>query len=386
VLSIPAEDLIEEVFEAYRADPIVLDVDAMTSPGATDTTVLVPGFDRQVPVDGTAVEWHVPFNGDELLFQVRPSSFSLNPPRAEVRGQILVLRHEGRSPLDPAVVKSSLNSTLSEINKGLDNQRAELERFNDQLREDLGTLMAERRAKVLRDRELDAFLEVPVRDRPARASNFSVDPPRLPTPAIRRASTYSAPFSPEPAISEEGFSAIITELASVTAAVERLPETFTGMPEESLRDVLLVVLNNRFGPASGETFSRRGKTDIFIPYGSDQRAVFIAECKWWNGPSTVRPAVDQLLRYLTWRDTKAALILFSKRVDPTAVAAKAHEELVNVSVFKRHAPTVADQPTFVFQHPDDSSREIKVALLIVPVISHSSAPEGRTTLGARISG
>ncbi|HJT91374.1 MAG TPA: hypothetical protein VJ777_05460 [Mycobacterium sp.] len=372
VLSVPIEDLTEEVFDAYRANPIVLHEERVTSTGATDITVYVQGFDREVPVEGTAVEWHIPFDGDDVLFQVRPSSFTLNPPTAEVRGRMLVLRHEGRAPLDPASVKGTFMSRLTEIEKWLDNQRAELEPFNEQLRNDLRTLIEQRQTKVLRDRELDTFLEVPVPDRTQRSSVFSVDPPRLPTPSVRRTSGGSQPFSPEPAISNDGFSAILAELASVTAAVERLPQTFAGMPEESLRDVLLVVLNNRFGPASGETFSRRGKTDIFIPYGADQRAVFIAECKWWQGPSKVGPAVDQLVGYLTWRDTKAALILFSARADPSAVARKAQEELASHRLFKRRGPNVADQPTFVLHHPDDRNREIEVALLIVPVIASSS--------------
>lgn len=114
--------------------------------------------------------------------------------------------------------------------------------------------------------------------------------PAPPAPEVQ-AKRDAPPFAPEPAISEDGYAAIVGEIASVTAAVERLPSTFAAMPEESLRDVLLVVLNNRFGPASGETFSCKGKTDIFIPYGGDQRAVFIAECKWWSGPAALGRAV-----------------------------------------------------------------------------------------------
>jgi len=36
------------------------------------------------------------------------------------------------------------------------------------------------------------------------------------------------------------------------------------MHEEVLREVVLVILNNQFGPAVGELFSRSGKTDIAI--------------------------------------------------------------------------------------------------------------------------
>ena len=106
------------------------------------------------------------------------------------------------------------------------------------------------------DRKLDAFLDVPVLGRPNASSSFNVDPPKRQRPVAVERLTSSPGFAPEPAISDDGFAAILSEIESVTTAVQRLPKTFTLMPEESLRDVLLVVLNNRFGLATGETFSR----------------------------------------------------------------------------------------------------------------------------------
>lgn len=153
----------------------------------------------------------------------------------------------------------------------------------------------------------------------------------------------------------------------MTAAVQRLPKTFMPMPEESLRDVLLVVLNNRFGPATGETFSRRGKTDIFIPWGGDERAVFIAECKWWKGPRAFGKAIDQLLGYLTWRDSRAGLIVFVRDGSPTEIGEKAHATLQTHPSFKRMSVN-AERATYTLATPDDKRRELHVALLIIPVL------------------
>ena len=63
------------------------------------------------------------------------------------------------------------------------------------------------------------------------------------------------------------------------------------------------------GQATGETFRREGKTDIRIE--DDNRAAFVAECKIWHGKSGLHGALDQLLGYLTWRDCKAALVMFN---------------------------------------------------------------------------
>jgi hypothetical protein len=221
-------------------------------------------------------------------------------------------------------------------------------------------------AKVLADRDLDAFLDVPVVGRSNASATFAVDPPSRPRPiAVQQAGDRA--FVPEPAISEDGFLAIISEIESVTTAVQRLPGTFAAMPEESLRDVLLVVLNNRFGPATGETFSRKGKTDIFVPWGGDQRAVFIAECKWWKGPAAFRKAIEQLLGYLTWRDSRAALVIFLRDGNPSEIAEKAAAELQGHASFKR-VKQHSDRSTFTLASSDDKRREIHVALLLVPVL------------------
>ena len=75
----------------------------------------------------------------------------------------------------------------------------------------------------------------------------------------------------------------------------------------------------------GETENGNGKTDILVRYRD--RNAFIGECKIWSGESRFVDAIDQLLSYTVWRDTKAALILFITRVDVTAVIEKAAEVL-----------------------------------------------------------
>ena len=54
---------------------------------------------------------------------------------------------------------------------------------------------------------------------------------------------------------------------------------------------------------------------------SGNMILFIAECKIWKGESQIQSSIDQLLGYLTWRQSKAALILFvrSKNIDNVLV-------------------------------------------------------------------
>src|SRR5207248_3253533 len=79
------------------------------------------------------------------------------------------------------------------------------------------------------------------------------------------------------------------------------------------RDIVLAHLNGHYkGDASGETFRGSGRTDLRIE--AESRAAFVAECKVWKGSQIIQESVDQLLGYLTWRDCKAALVIFNKNV------------------------------------------------------------------------
>ena len=368
VLSTPVPDLVDELFGVYVVNFIELHQDQRSSDGASDIGMSFEGYSgRTVKVPGTRVAIRIPFDGDEVLFDIAPSTYTLNPPRFDVHNGHLVIAHEGRSPLDPEQVKRGIADQVATVEKYLEWQRGDIEPWNDRLRTELAGAVELRRDKVLADRALDQFLEVPIAGRTNTSPTFAVDPPRRPAPRVAGAKQASSGFKPEPAITEEGFGAILDELASVTTAVERLPSTFVGMPEESLRDVILVVLNNRFGPATGETFSRNGKTDILIPYEGDHRAVFIAECKKWRGPKGFGEAIDQLLGYVTWRDTKAALVLFVNSGQPTEVEKKAVAAVREHTAFKR-TQVMAGREVFTFANRDDVNLEVHIALLVIPVI------------------
>jgi hypothetical protein len=96
--------------------------------------------------------------------------------------------------------------------------------------------------------------------------------------------------------------------------MERNPGDYVSWEEEQMRDALLVVLNTHYrGAAVGEAFNAEAKTDILVTV--DNEHVFVGECKWWSGPAdfaatnrTPPSALDQLLNYLTWRETETALV------------------------------------------------------------------------------
>ena len=69
-----------------------------------------------------------------------------------------------------------------------------------------------------------------------------------------------------------------------------------------------MVLSPHFESTTGETFNNAGKTDILIRHEGTN--VFVAECKFWKGKKAHFQTIDQLLNYLTWRDSKSAILYF----------------------------------------------------------------------------
>lgn len=182
----------------------------------------------------------------------------------------------------------------------------------------------------------------------------------------RRAS--SEPFTPEPTITDEDFADIIGDIVGITQSFERLAVTYADMEEERLRDQILAMLGNVYGPATGESFSKRGKSDIYLPWDG-RNSVFLAECKWWTGPKAfTEHDLPQLLdRYVVWRDTHAAMILFIRNKDATAVIDKAIEIVRHHDRYVRDAEAISSAPVFVLHKDHDPDREIKLSLVTAAV-------------------
>lgn len=124
----------------------------------------------------------------------------------------------------------------------------------------------------------------------------------------------------------------------MVGVMERSPHAFKDMGEEDLRSQFLVQLNGHYeGQATGETFNYEGKTDILIRVG--HRNIFIGECKFWKGQQALTKAIDQLLGYATWRDTKTALFVFNRLKNFSAVVIQIPEVVRSHPNFKRRCRT-----------------------------------------------
>jgi hypothetical protein len=144
--------------------------------------------------------------------------------------------------------------------------------------------------------------------------------------------------------------------------MERHPSTYASKQEEDLRDFLLMTLCTHYPNTTGETFNKKGKTDILVRY--EGANVFVGECKFWKGIKSFHETIDQVLGYLTWRDSKAAVVCFVNNIELGPVlqqissGAPQHEQFVRVESMKTESWT-----QFEFRLKSDPTRNVHLAVL-----------------------
>ena len=135
-----------------------------------------------------------------------------------------------------------------------------------------------------------------------------------------------------PVLEPEKFEAILDLLDNGCRQFERTPQAFRQLAEEGLRDILLGSLNAVFqGAAGGETFHGVGKVDIHLRVSRGE--VFVAELKFWEGPGSLREAVDQLRGRLTWRESYGVALVLSRNADFSLVLRSLRETLPSLDGF-----------------------------------------------------
>lgn len=320
---------------------------------------------RPAMVAGERVEVRIPFEGESELFYTKANTFNMNPPRAVIEKNEIVLRYD--TPADqPRDVRVLVDQTLRDIEQHLGWQRDMIDAHNRNLLGAAEQAIHQRRERLLAQSQRAQALGIPIRRRADAPKTYALPTvKRKAVPTLPPATT--AQFKPEPVLAMELYEHILKVVQDMALVMERSPDAFKAMNEEALRQHFLVQLNGQFeGKATGETFNMSGKTDILLREGD--RNVFIAECKFWKGPKVFGEAIDQLLGYATWRDSKTAILVFNRGTETSTVLsgmasiAKAHAN------FKR----AADWPhesgfRYVLHSNGDKNRELILTVLVFHV-------------------
>ena len=372
VLNTSQEDMVEYLVKKWKINPLVVDESGIQMDHG-DAQIDVSGdfrrpmLDRSRPayITGTRVTFYVPFTGDSDLFKCQPSTFSLNPPRATINPNELVFIYDSTKE-QTSGVEGAFRQDLEQTRTHAERINAEVMKFNAALPDKAKQQLAARREKLLQDRNLVESIGFPLRRAQNPPSTF-VTPNVKRRIAPRKPVASTEPFSPEPTLGMDDYEHILSVLSNMVEVMERSPHAFKDMSEEDLRTHFLVQLNGHYdGGATGETFNYEGKTDILIR--EDGKNIFIAECKFWTGPKGLTEALDQLLGYTAWRDTKAALLVFNRDRNTSTVLEGVAKTVPGHPSYKRERPTSSETEfRHVFGRRDDWNREITIAVLVFDV-------------------
>lgn len=329
--------LVENYYAKYEMEPLVIDDEDVTKRSlgraiVTITDTFRYNIDGPTEVDGFEASFSYPFSGDPSLFECRASTFSTSGyPDAEILGSFIRLSYaypvdelRGADAVDKFLKRAQ--GDLATLRCGASYVNADLERFNSELRGWTEKLVKERRDKADLFGCLARTMEIPI-----KPSSYREHAVRMERRIMPIAHSYDNEDYWQ--ISDRQYEDILSVIRHTSATFERTPDTYAGFGEEDYRNVLLAGLNGNFhGAAGGECFRGNGKTDICIE--QENRAAFVAECKIWKGPAKLRKAIRQLDGYLTWRDSKASLIVFSKNKDFHSVVSSVRACLEKDELFR----------------------------------------------------
>ena len=372
LLNTSVDDLCAYFEEKYTIDvpvlhenQIVADQREIQIDVSQDTMRYIHDRSRSFYVPGTRIEITVPFKGDAEAFKIRPTRYTLSPPRAEVSTGALILSVDGTN-LEAKQVRSEIDRMLTEVNEYLGWLRENADGFNRQIRQLARERIEQRHRKLLADQNLVASLGYPLKERPDAPKTF-IAPEVRKRIAPMMPSASSAPYHPEPTLSADDYEHILSVMTNMALVMERSPSAFVTMDEEALRSHFLVQLNGHYeGQATGETFNYEGKTDILVRVNG--KNIFIAECKYWAGPKNLLDTIDQLLGYMSWRDTKAAVVVFNRNKNFSRVLKTIPNVVKRHSNFKRELDAGTEgRFRYVLAHRDDSNREMIVTILAFDV-------------------
>lgn len=329
-------------------------------------------------VDSCKINYTIPFSGSSNLLHLTPSQrilskfiidgfdnlynsdflpsirFSLN-----IDMNILEQKSNPQEYID-SMFKKEFNSYQSMINY----VNNDVDSYNNSLTNYITTLLNERKIKADSFSGLMQKLNIPLKTNPNA-------PGTAPIPLIAKKEIKTFPEQSKPeknwCISENDYSNIKNIISQACISFEHSPVACQKLNEEELRDMLLSNLNTHYNAlATGETFSKNGKTDIRIQF--ENKSAYIAECKIWHGISQFRNAIMQLFSYTTWRDIKTSLIIFNKEIkDFSSILNKIKKELNENSLKIKVLEISKNEWQCTFKKNIDSQELVELHIIICDI-------------------
>jgi hypothetical protein len=303
------------------------------------------------------------FGGSAELFQIKSNPWKMTSHPISVDSDTVTFELK-MARKDPDEFKRKKDESFRESFANVENINKNAAEWNQSLPQWVNSIFDGRKKHFAA--ENDFFAAINVAPDPRTSEIFTA--PTIKRQVVPRPNVSpKKQFSRVPTMSDEMYEDVLKVLSQAGCGMERKPSLYRGKEEEDVRDQFLLFLETRYAATTGtsETFNKAGKTDILLKY-EDGTNLFVAECKWWSGETEFHAAIKQLFdRYLTWRDSKAALLLFVRNKNFSAVINKVRSEAAKSPYFIGPAADRGETSlAFDFHLSSDEQRLVRFAILL----------------------
>jgi hypothetical protein len=259
-------------------------------------------------------------------------------------------------------VKYSAQSTINDIKMVSVELIEGIKKYNWGLERKIQRLIEERKTKI---NNIVQILGIPIKKRQNLPSSYEIPSPHSKKNISLKPQVVNNDGKVEYILEDNIYLDILNVIQDYGKGFEQYPSISKDKEEEEIRDHFLFVLQPRYNwAATGEAFNKLGKTDILIKY--EKAIVFIAECKFWRGRKVYLATISQLFdRYLTWRNSKAAVVIFVENKDFSSVINEVKNITSNHPNFVRFVDEKEETwLNYIFHINNNPSREVKLAVLL----------------------
>lgn len=358
ITGVEKEEYIDYIVSEYSIDSVRVATD--------EAQIDVEDFSRDE--DPTLL---IPVSGNTDILDYQPKSrtigYSVKGKVEDGELQIEISGRGGRRGWDEESLNTEIRRATEYIDDKVDSLKSEIEKYHQDLERQVEQEFEKRLNEVQEQREMLGSLNVPLRKNESTPDTFSINGPEKRESISLSPPEPSGPSAsdPAPTVAESTYEDVLEVINDVGIGFERSPRLFRDLEEEDLRDFILFALERNFedGSATGETFNKEGKSDILLR-ADDGTNVFISECAIWNGEEYFTGKIDQLNRYLTWRDTKAAVLMFVNNQQMEPVRDQIEHGVENHEQFLEKVKQPGESWwQYRFHMENDADREFNLAVM-----------------------
>jgi len=378
------DELSKYYFDKYSLLPIEIDETQEANWSQENYVKTIPAHQREEfyrqegdkdwPCERVLVEIPIKHNDKmDIISQLRSSTFSISYTGDEFNwGQdrvSFVVETKGYGfNFDEDKIAQEVNSGIKRVKEMIGWKNNDINKENQSLLAHIKKIIEDRKREIKANKQklstLTQKINIPLKKKDTLADQkINIEH----KPIVRR--VKPSPQLPEEYVLDESKVNDIIEIVDNQAdTFEKTPATFKNLGEEDLRNLICANLNGIFaGAATEETFSKKGKTDIYLNIKKGNILIF--ECKFWGGKQVYFKTIDQLRGYLTWRQNYGVIINFVKVKNFTQVLSQMQSIVEESSSYINGFKKINDTRFVSYHKLEDEDKEVKIIHLFYNLYS-----------------